>query len=196
MSYYPGYCPEVEKKRRSWRQNFLEYFQIFLVAGILAFLITGFIVQPFMVDGSSMEPTLHNGQRLLVNKFLYRFNPPRTGDIVVFRYPGDVRLRFIKRVIGVPGDRVLIRNGHVFVNGRLLNEEYLRGIKTLGDFGPVKVGAGRLFVLGDNRNNSKDSRYSDVGLVPVGNVVGKAFFVYWPVNDIGVPSSVGASRRP
>ncbi len=188
--------PNVEEERRPLRQEFLEYLQIFVIAGIIAFLITGFVAQPFLVDGSSMEPTLHNGQRLLVNKFLYRFALPREGDIVVFRYPGDQRLRFIKRVVGVPGDRVLIRDSHVYVNGRRLAEEYLGGIKTYGDFGPVKVSAGRLFVLGDNRNNSKDSRYPDVGLVPVGNVVGKAFFVYWPVNDMGSPASAGAPRRP
>ncbi|HHY97878.1 MAG TPA: signal peptidase I [Firmicutes bacterium] len=171
------------------KSEVLEYVQAFVVAIILAAFIITFVAQSFVVQGSSMEPTLHNGERLLVNKFIYRFAKPARGQIVVFRFPADPRRKFIKRVIGVAGDEILIRNSTVFLNGEPLEEGYILD-STLGDWGPEVVPDGRIFVLGDNRNNSEDSRFSDVGFVPLRNVVGQAFLIYWP------PGRMGLIRNP
>ncbi|NPV52159.1 MAG: signal peptidase I [Firmicutes bacterium] len=189
-------APAVSVKVRA---EVMEYLQAFVIAVVLAAFIITFIAQSFVVQGSSMEPTLHNGERLLVNKFIYRFREPARGEIVVFRYPFDPRRKFIKRVIGVPGDRMEIRDGSVFLNGSKLDEPYTLDL-TYGTYGPEVVPEGRVFVLGDNRNNSEDSRFADVGFVPLSNVVGHAFLIYWPLNRIGLVHRAaiqpGAASRP
>lgn len=166
-----------------------EYVEAFVIAVVLALFIITFIAQSFRVDGSSMEPSLHDGQRLIVDKLSYRFSTPRIGDIVVFRYPTDLQRMFIKRIIGVAGDEILISDGSVYVNGIRLIENYING-PTYGAFarsyGPVIVPANSFFVLGDNRLNSDDSRFPDVGFVPRENIIGRAIFVYWPLNDIQI----------
>ena len=162
-----------------------EFIECVAMALVLAILIITFVVQSFVVDGSSMEPTLHDGQRLLVNKLLYRFSPPRAGDIVVFRYPSNPKEDFIKRVVATQWDIVEIRDGKVFVNGVALDEPFLAE-DTLGEFGPLELPQGKFFVLGDNRNNSRDSRYPDVGLLERKHIVGKAAVVYWPLGDFGL----------
>lgn len=169
-----------------------EYLEALLLSVILAGLIIAFIAQSFLVEGSSMEPSFHDGQRLMVEKVSYRFREPKRGEVVVFRYPGDERRKFIKRVIGLPGDEITIRNGFLHVNGQRLEESYING-PTYGTysaptFGPVLVPEGTYFVLGDNRRNSDDSRYPDVGFVPKKNLVGRALFVYWPLNQIRLVS--------
>lgn len=161
-----------------------ELLEIILTSVVLALFLTTFVAQPFMVEGSSMEPNLHSGERVIVSKVDYRFRQPRLGDVIVFKYPADRRVRYIKRVIGVPGDVVSISGGRVWVNGRRLTEPYLTQ-ETWGDMGPIKIPRDRLFLLGDNRGNSKDSRFPDVGLVPTGLVVGRASLIYWPVGAIG-----------
>ncbi len=134
-----------------------------------------------------MLPTLENGQRLLVDRLTYRFREPQRGDIVVFRYPANPSQHFIKRVIGVPGDEVYIARGTVFVNGVALQEDYINGPMFTGrPFGPVVVEPGTYFVLGDNRNNSEDSRDRRVGLVPRQNIIGRAVWRYWPLSDMSV----------
>ncbi|HHV61883.1 MAG TPA: signal peptidase I [Firmicutes bacterium] len=192
----PSGAPAVSAKVRA---EIMEYLQAFVIAVVLAAFIITFIAQSFVVQGSSMEPTLHNGERLLVNKFIYRFREPARGEIVVFRYPFDPRRKFIKRVIGVPGDRVEIRDGAVFLNGSRLDEPYTLD-RTYGAYGPEVVPEGRIFVLGDNRNNSEDSRFADVGFVPLSNVVGHAFVIYWPLNRIGLVRraaiQAGAATQP
>ncbi len=166
-----------------------EYVEAFILAVILALFIITFIAQSFRVDGSSMEPTLHNSQRLIVDKISYRFNQPHVGDILVFRYPTDMKRMFIKRIIGVPGDDILIKDGTVYRNGQPLVENYING-PTHGAFtrnyGPIVVPEDSYFVLGDNRLNSDDSRYPDVGFVPKENIIGRAIFIYWPLNTVGV----------
>lgn len=171
--------------RSQWREAAGEYLQVLIVSLTLAVLITTFVVQPFMVDGSSMEPSLHSGERLLVSKLDYRWRQPHRLDVVVFHYPLNPRLRFIKRVVGLPGEVVAIHDGGVYVNGRLLGEPYLAD-ETYGTFGPAKVPAGHLFVLGDNRANSKDSRYPEVGMVDRREIVGHAVAAYWPLALLGV----------
>ena len=132
-----------------------------------------------------MDPTLQDGERLIVNKFTYKFRSPRTGEIIVFKYPGDPSKKFIKRVIGEPGDSVSIQDSKVYVNGRALDEPYILE-KMDSDYEYVTVPEGTIFVLGDNRNGSRDSRYSDVGFVPLENVVGRANFIFWPLNKIQI----------
>jgi len=178
----PLLSPEV-------KAEILEYVQAFAIAIVLAAFIITFIAQSFVVEGSSMEPSLHNRERLLVNKLVYRFGEPQRGDVVVFRYPANPKRKFIKRVIGVPGDVVEIRDGHVILNGQVLEEDYTMDL-TYGMFGPEVVPEGHYFVLGDNRNNSDDSRFPDVGFVPRANIVGKAFVTWWP------PREIGLVRRP
>lgn len=154
-----------------------------LIAIVLAFFIRYFIVELYMVEGPSMRPTLVNGERLVVNKFIYRFKTPERGEILVFRYPRDPSRDFIKRVIAVAGDTVEIKDGRVFLNGQLLNEPYILE-RTRGSYPIATVPEGHIYVMGDNRNNSEDSRFKDVGFVPLELIKGKAVTVFWPLDHI------------
>ena len=128
------------------------------------------------VDGFSMRPTLEDGEFVLVNKMSYRFGEFSRGDIIVFHFPVNPAEDLVKRVIGLPGDHVLVQNNQVFVNGQLLNEPYIAQSPLYS--GEWTIADGNLFVLGDNRNNSNDSK--DWGLLPQEKVVGKAILIYWP----------------
>lgn len=154
-----------------------------LIAVVLAFFIRYFIVELYLVEGPSMRPTLLNHERLVVNKFIYRFKEPQRGDVLVFRYPKDQSRDFIKRVIAVPGDTIEIREGRVFLNGELQNETYILE-KTRGSYPLSTVPEEHIFVMGDNRNNSEDSRFSDVGFVPYDLVKGKAVLIFWPPDEL------------
>jgi signal peptidase I len=138
------------------------------------------------VDGFSMEPTLHNGEFVIVNKLAYKFDGPQLGDVVVFHYPRDPEQEYIKRVIGISGDQVKISSGQVYVNDQPIAEPYIAAPPRYQSEWLVPEGS--LFVLGDNRNNSSDSH--NWGPVPIENVIGKALFVYWP------PDSWGAIEHP
>lgn len=153
------------------------------VAIIIAFVVRFFVIEPYLVEGPSMRPTLQSAERIIVNKFVYRFRSPERGEIVVFRYPKDPSRDFIKRVIAVPGDSIEIKNGLVYVNNQLLNEPYILS-KTPGNYPFKEVPEGHIFVMGDNRNNSEDSRFADVGMVPFDLLKGKAMFVFWPVDNL------------
>lgn len=147
------------------------------------FLIT-FVAQAFRVQGTSMLPLLHDSERIIVNKFVYRFQPIERGDVVVFWYPKDPSVSFIKRVIGRPGDVVEIKRGVVFVNGQRVQEPYVRaGFKDDDSYAPEEVKRGYYYVLGDHRNSSNDSR--NWGQVPEKYIYGKAFFRFWPLNTVG-----------
>ena len=148
-----------------------------VVAIVLAFFIRQFVVELYVVDGPSMRPTLQSRERLVVNKFIYRFRAPERGEVLVFRYPRDPSRDFIKRVIAVPGDTIEIKDGRVFVNQKLMNEPYILE-KTLSDYPQATVPEGHVFVMGDNRNNSEDSRFADVGFVPYDLIKGKAVLVF------------------
>ena len=153
-----------------------------VVAIVLAYLIRTFIVELYIVDGPSMRPTLESHERLVVNKFIYQFRPPERGEILVFRYPRDPSRDFIKRVIAVPGDSIEIKDQRVFVNDQLLNEPYILE-KTRSTYPKATVPPGTIFVMGDNRNNSEDSRFVDVGFVPYDLIKGKAILVFWPIDQ-------------
>lgn len=154
-----------------------------LIAVILAFFIRYFVVELYMVEGPSMRPTLVNSERLIVNKFIYRFKEPQRNDIIIFRYPRDPSRDFIKRVIAVSGDTIEIKDGRVFLNGQLLNEPYILE-KTRSSYSLATVPPGTVFVMGDNRNNSEDSRFRDVGFVPFELIKGKAIMIFWPIDNI------------
>ena len=152
-------------------------------AVLVAVLIRYFIVELYVVDGPSMQPTLQDGERLVVNKFIYHWRDPMRSEIVIFRYPRDHNRDFIKRVIAVGGDTIEIKDGHVFVNDALVNEDYIAE-KTRTEYPKQTVPEGTLFVCGDNRRNSLDSRFPDVGFVPLELVKGKAALIFWPIDDL------------
>ncbi len=163
-----------------------EFIQSLIIAGILAFFIITFVAQSFVVDGQSMEPTLYDGERLFVNKFIYRFHPPERLDIVVFTPHGAPDNKFIKRVIGLPGETIYIKDGITYIDGKPLKEDYLNETMR-GDYGPYQVPENSVFVMGDNRNHSADSRILPyVGYVEYKSISGKAFWVYWPLNRMRI----------
>jgi signal peptidase I len=156
---------------------------------LIAVVLIVFIYQPVKVEGTSMEPGLSDNERIFINKFTYKLNlgDVRRGDTVVFWYPRDTTKSYIKRVVGLPGDRIRIVNGQVYVNGAPLNEDYVaetsRDPSTWNEGQEMKVPPGDYFVLGDHRNSSSDSRAW--GWVPRENIYGKAVFVYWPLDKLG-----------
>lgn len=160
---------------------FSELVQTLLIAGAL-FLVVNFLTARIRVEGSSMEPSLHHGEFVVVNRLAYRLGMPQRGDIVVFHFPLDDGRRFIKRVIGEPGDVVQISDGQVFINGELLAEPYISSPPSYD--GQWHVGQEQVFVLGDNRNNSSDSQ--NWGMLPLDEIIGKAVLVYWPPEDVGL----------
>ncbi len=157
-----------------------------LVLSVLLFVSINMVSARVRVDGESMEPTLLSGEYLIVNRLGYHLGSPQRGDIVVFHFPLNPKEEYVKRVIGLPGDEVVIRGGSVYINGQLLNESYIN-VKT-NIPGTWKVQADQLFVLGDNRDNSQDSR--DWGTVPMNYVIGKAMMIYWPPTDWAIISHI------
>jgi signal peptidase I len=195
--------PAEQEERRSFLR---ELPILFIVALAVAIVLKTFVVQAFFIPSGSMEPTLEPGDRVLVQKVVYG---PDRGDVIVFSDPqgrpgpdrgivggflhwlsstlGIERPEhedFIKRVIGLPGETVELRDGRLFVDGVRIREPYLKGAVDTRDYGPVRVPEGALFVLGDNRLNSNDSRFG-LGFVPVDKVVGRAFAIVWPPSRVG-----------
>ena len=152
--------------------------------GISAFFII-FLYQPVKVEGTSMLPGLEDQERIFVNKFVYRWEPVSRGDVIVFRYPRDTSKSYIKRIIAVPGDRIAIDKGRVYINGLLLREEYVPGeYRDLRSYPETVISAGTYFVMGDHRSLSSDSR--DFGPIEERFVIGKAVFIYWPFDKLGL----------
>ena len=166
---------------RDLRRAVFEFLKTLVVAFILAELIMTSVAQAFQVEQYSMEPNLLPHDRVVVNKFIYRFRPPRPGEIIVLRPPTDPRRNYIKRVVAVAGQTVQIESGHVYIDGRMLREPYLE-VTTTGRYGPTVVPADDVFVLGDNRGNSEDSRA--FGFVPLRSVIGETILIYWPPTRI------------
>ncbi|MBA4370312.1 MAG: signal peptidase I [Coriobacteriaceae bacterium] len=155
-------------------------------AWLLAAGIKTYVVQPFVIPSGSMVPTLEISDRVLVSKFLYRFREPSPGDIVVFLEPGGGTRDYIKRVVAVEGQTVDIDSGALLVDGEAVSEPYAQGQKTDdGDVRmPYEVPEGQVFLMGDNRANSRDSRW--FGAQPVTSVLGRAFAIYWPPSRLSV----------
>jgi len=165
------------------RTAIVETLDACLFAALLSLLIITFVVQAFYIPSGSMEPTLMVDDRILVAKFIYRIQPVQRTDVIVFRYPLNPQRDFVKRVMGLPGDRVQLKDGVVYVAGEAISEKAYTIKPDFGNYGPVTVPPGQYFVLGDNRNNSEDSRF--FGYVPRANIIGKAIFIYWPPQRIG-----------
>lgn len=172
--------PQVatDKKARGFWRDLIET----ILMAVVLFLLLNAATSRVRVYNISMQPTLHEGNLLVVNKLAYKLGEPKRGDIIVFHYQGTITEDYIKRVIGLPGDTVQIGNGIVRVNDQVITEPYIAELP--GYTGQWKVPEGELFVLGDNRNHSSDSH--DWGFVERQWVVGKAIVVYWPLDRIRV----------
>ena len=193
-----------------WAAAVIELALILVVALVLAEGVQAEAVKPFRIPSGSMEPTLTIGQRVLVDRISYRFSSPQRGDIIVLHPPTslvcavaqapgqpcpqgngrEASVYFIKRIVGLPGERLSVRDGHPVINGReLSNEPYTApcpsNVPACNLPDPITIPKGYYFVMGDNRGNSDDSRYW--GPVPRSWIVGRAFFTYWPLNRIGSP---------
>jgi len=188
----PPTSPEVVRRRRghSSTRNTLEWVAVIVGAVVVALLIKTFVVQAFRIPSESMVPTLEMGDRVLVNKLSYDAHRLNRGDVVVFERPAslpggpDEPKDLIKRVIGLPGDEIITRDGRVYIDGRLLEEPYLPpATPTVGIEDELTVPEGEVLVLGDNRQNSSDGRV--FGTVPTDTVIGRAFMIMWPPGRIG-----------
>jgi signal peptidase I len=184
----------IEKKKSVFR----EYVEAIGIAILLALFIRTFVVQAFKIPSGSMLPTLLIGDHLLVNKFIYGIKipfsgkllvpikDPESGDIIVFKFPRDRSIDYIKRVVGVPGDRIEVKDKKLYRNGKRAEDPHAHfsstavlpaSVSPKDNFGPVTVPEGKYFVMGDNRDNSSDSRFW--GFVDTSDVLGKAFIIYW-----------------
>lgn len=189
---------ESENKAKKKKNEVVEWLKALLIALILVVLIRWLLFQPFIVQGPSMQPNFVTGQKLIVNEILYDIRKPERGEVIVFHVPSEGR-DFIKRVIAVAGDTVKVEGDTVTVNGKPVNETYIqeaidqahaedRLYNSLNfpntDFPDGKVPEGHVFVMGDNRSNSTDSRM--IGYVPLEDIIGRADLIFWPLKDIGL----------
>ncbi len=173
----PGNPPKPKKSAAR------EWIETIVFALVIALLIRTFVVQVYLVEGESMEPTLHTAERLLVNKLLYRFRDPAPGEIVVLQDPGTPSRELIKRVIATAGETVQVKRGVVYINDKPVDEPYKNTMFTqYADTAPTTVQPGYIFVMGDNRGRSLDSRM--IGQIPISKVEGKAFFLFWPLSEL------------
>ena len=167
-----------------------EILKIVFIALVIVIPIRYFLFQPFIVKGQSMEPNFENSNYLIVDELSFRFRDPQRGEVVVFRYPKNISQRFIKRIIGLPGDKIEVKAGSIMVNDQVLDEsKYLpSGVQTPGNI-QTSLNENEYFVLGDNRISSFDSR--QWGTLPRKNIIGRVYFRAWPITDltkIEVPS--------
>jgi len=176
--------PIVSKVRVRPLRHIIDLLHDLAIAVVICALLITFVVQAFKVQGTSMVPELRNGERILVNKFIYNFRSISRGDVVVFWYTEDPDVSFIKRVVALPGDSVEIKRGKLLVNGELVDEPYVKPeYIDRRSFPSQEIRAGHYFVLGDNRRGSNDSR--SWGLVPQRYIYGKAFLRIWPPGKFG-----------
>ena len=193
-SSVPATAPPGPSTAHSLRTEIRVWTRDLLIAIGLALVIIVFLYQPVKVEGTSMAPLLSDQERIFINKFVYRFEPIQRRDVVVFWYPLDRSKSFIKRVIGLPGEKVEIRQGIVYVNGRAIQEPYVPPqYEDLSDFGPIRVPRDSYFVMGDHRISSNDSRV--FGSVDSKFIYGRAVFAYWPVDHFGSLSTTEASSK-
>lgn len=168
---------------------FFDFLQGIVVILALMVMVYLFVMSPQEINGASMEPNFHNGEYILTNKVEYRIGNPKRGDVVIFKSPKNKDIDYIKRVIGLPGDIVALRNNSIYVNGNKLEESYLApgvvifGESYLHENQEVTVPPGKYFVLGDNRPHSSDSR--EFGPIAKEDFIGKAFLRYWPFSQFG-----------
>ncbi|RED65998.1 signal peptidase I [Cohnella lupini] len=192
-------APNKPKSSRAGNE-ITEWIKALAIAGILVFVIRWFLVSPFIVDGPSMQPNFWNRERIIVNKIIYDIREPKRGEVIVFHVPEEGR-DFIKRVIGIPGDTVKVEGDTLYINGQPVEETYLKGAyekahaegglynRNDGDFPNTEfpdgvVPEGTVFVMGDNRSNSEDSRM--IGYIETGRIVGRADLIFWPIKDFSL----------
>jgi signal peptidase I len=169
--------PPLRRELRSWTRDLAVLLGLVIVVMI-------FLYQPVKVEGTSMNPLLSDQERIFINKFVYHFEPIERGDVIVFWYPLDRSKSFIKRVVGLPGESIEIRDGHVYINGQELADQYVPANYLDGStYAPHRVPADGYFVMGDHRDSSNDSRV--FGPVPRQFIYGKAVFAYWPADHFG-----------
>jgi signal peptidase I len=178
--------PPIPERKVREKSVIRQYTEAFLIAILLALVIRTFVVQAFKIPSGSMLPTLQIGDHLLVNKFLYWFTDPQRGDVIVFKFPQDEGRDFIKRVIALPGDKVEVRGKRVYVNDKPVQESYAVHLdpsmqenphSPRDNFAPVQAPPGQLFMMGDNRDYSMDSRFW--GFLDIKKIKGKALIIYW-----------------
>jgi len=183
-------APPLRRELRSWTRDLA-------IALGLAIVVMIFLYQPVKVEGTSMNPLLSDQERIFINKFVYRFEPIERGDVVVFWYPLDRSKSFIKRVVGLPGETIEIRMGHVYINGRELEDQFVpAGYLDGSNSASRRIPSDSYFVMGDHRDSSNDSRV--FGPVARQYIYGKAVFAYWPVDHFGslsTPSTVNAASK-
>lgn len=157
-----------------------------LIVVVAMFLVIQFVGQRTIVIGDSMNPTLEDGENLITDKITYRFKEPKRFDIVVFPYKDNTSKLLIKRIIGMPGETVQVIDGYVYINGHKLEEEYGNAVMTDGGLAsnPITLGSDEYFVLGDNRNNSQDSRFASVGNIRRSDIIGRAWLRIWPLDKV------------
>lgn len=175
---------ENHPEKTSFKRELIEWIIVIEIAVILAVVLNMFIIVNAVIPTASMETTIMKGSRIFGNRLAYKSSSPERGDIVIFKYPDDESQLFIKRVIGMPGDTLEVVNGTVYINGEALEEDYLNVIP-YGDYGPVTVPEGAYFMMGDNRNNSADSRFWRQPFVYEDKILGQAAFCYFPFSEMG-----------
>ena len=177
---------EKEESVSTARELF-QWVAAIVAAVLIALAIDNFVIVNAQIPSGSMENTIMTGDRVIGNRFAYSFSDPQRFDIIIFRYPDDERQLFIKRIIGLPGETVEIRDGKIYLNG---SDEPLEDVQTkgtmVGSFGPYTVPENSYFVMGDNRNDSKDSRYWTNTFVTKDEILGKAIFRYWPISEFKI----------
>jgi len=172
----------------------MDILETIVFVGSLFIVVYLFIFQPNQVKGQSMMPNFHSGDYILTSKVAYKFGNIKRGDIVVFKSPKNPDIDYIKRVMGLPGDKVMVKNGQVFVNDHLVQEDYISVLTNVWPTGFIKEGVpiivpqGYIFVMGDNRPHSSDSR--EFGPIPISDIIGKVFYRYYP------PSRMGWIKNP
>jgi signal peptidase I len=175
--------PQVKRVIREWVETIV-------IALALAMLVRTFVVAAFKIPTGSMKPTLLEGDKIFVSKFLYKFKSPQRGDVIVFKYPEDPKKDYVKRLIAFGDEKIEIKDGHVYVDGEQITDPHIEQIyyRNSGIYGAkdseIEIPEDSFFVLGDNSANSRDSRYW--GFVPKKNLVGKAFLIWWPPNRIRI----------
>lgn len=157
--------------------EFRDWFKDFLRALVFFLLLQTFVLQGFVIEGSCMEPELHSSEKIIVNKLIYSLREPKVGEVVVFSYPLNPDKDFVKRVVGIPGDTVEIKDGYLYRNSIKVRESYVEEY-VFGSYGPIKIPENKLCVMGDNRNSSHDSR--SWGLLDKKHIKGRAEIRFWP----------------
>jgi signal peptidase I len=175
----PGGPPTDETRRSSAPRTIIEIVVIIAAAFVIALLVQAFLVKPFTIHQVSMRPTLEEGDRILLNRLAFRFGEPDRGDVIVFHSPINAGEDLVKRIVGVAGDTIEVKGGKLYRNGVAQDEPYILEQQIRDDYAASEVPVGEVFVMGDNRNNSGDSR--SFGAIPIKTIIGKAFVVYWPV---------------